>query len=185
MTEALPPWHMWGSTQTVRITPVGGTTVERSLQIARINYRRPDVWRFFVAGSVVGAGIASDQITVRMYFDLILGVGRSVFDTSTELLSTNTQWVPLIWTLPALQNLAAIDKKWTTETSTPSLSTGVVQLMRWFPAQDVQCKARVQVTSETTEPELTLEATAFFAPSTHLRPDWFSGRFQGEERGGT
>lgn len=187
---ALAPWHMWGATQVVRLTPVAGDNVQASLQLLRVNYKRPETWSFFFGASLYGAGTLSDALTVRVAIDVITGVGRSVFNTENQFLAGFPQFVTFFWNLAGGQNLTNVARKWTTTGSRVHLDdTDATDTVRpeWIVAEQLQAKARIFVVAETTEPELKVEVTGFVAPRTHVRPEWFddNNMFRGQETGGT
>lgn len=184
----LAPWHMWGGTQRVDITPAAGVTTNASLQLAKVSYKRPETWSFFFGVSLLGQGDSSDTLAIRVYIDIILGVGRSSFQAANQDLASFPQFARFGWNLVAPYNLGAIPKKWTTVGSRVQLddldATDTTR-PEWLVAQDIQATARLGVTAETTEPTITAEVSAFFAPRSHVRPDWFREEFRGHETGGT
>jgi hypothetical protein len=158
----IPPWHLWGSLQTIAIP--GATPSQPTTQLAKIEYHRPDTWSFFFWANLPQL-ISNPTIDVR--FDLTFGVGRSVVK------------VPGF----ALLRAAFGTPAWTTGVP----STGVVdpitaaitsQLLDRIPAQDIQCQATVLNSPPTGTPAI--ELGAFFSPFHHSRPDWFAG-IMGEE----
>jgi hypothetical protein len=58
--------------------------------------------------------------------------------------------------------------------------------IEWLPAQDIQCYARASLGPVGTAD---IEVSAWFAPRSHVRPDWFretdESRFRGGEVDGT
>jgi hypothetical protein len=63
--------------------------------------------------------------------------------------------------------------------STPLVLTPPVE---WLPAQDIQCTVRAGLQNVGTA---TVEVTSWFAPRSHVRPDWFNEQFLGGETNGT
>jgi len=189
-----PPWHMWGSTQILEAssTPAFGGITSR--QLAKIQYKRPETWSFFFGARILAATVpAGVTLGIHVAFDLIIGVGRTMFDTTAGGLAIGstipafakfrfTTTVPLV---PVLNQ-----PKWRTtgesavfDDSTPLVLPPPIE---WFPAQDIQCSARVQLQSVGTAK---VEVTSWFAPRSHVRPDWFreldAAQFRGAETDGT
>jgi hypothetical protein len=202
------PWHMWGSSQHVRVTQAtAGGTYAASVQLARINYRRPDTWRFWLAARLLPSAIvpAPGPLAVEIQFHLIVGVGRTMYQTElppqpgvglgTGYFGQFVYVVPAGFT-PGGDN--ANNRKWTTRVHTPPLDDNTptsYELCDEFPAQDIQCQGSVFLGAAPAGYTLNAELTAWFAPNVHMRPDWWTslheesagnaGRFLGTERGGT
>lgn len=207
----LPPWHMWGTSVAVPVrTPGGGLAGSASsAQLARINYRRPETWSFLLTARILdlrdtsGAPDPADTLLVQVTFFVQIGVGRSVFITPQPNLAAGFFSVPqtpfgqFIWrAIP--QNVAPenipYNPRWVTETfgspQDDSQEIDTRSACRWFPAQDIQAGAIIGINAQ--DPwEATVEVGAYFAPRTHVRPDWYddkqvpAGRFTGDEKRGT
>jgi hypothetical protein len=167
MSGELAPWHMWGTSETMALS---GTAAEfKGKQLVKINYARPENWRFFLAVQLDTPLAALD--TLEIDFDLIIGVGRS----NVQILNF------AVFTFAGPVGSGTI--LWRTKDTSPEANELVV-------AQDVQMSARMRGSFD---PALTkiATATAFFAPNVHIRPEWFSSdpddvaRFRGDENGGT
>jgi len=195
----MPPWHMWGNTVTATVeTPpagagalVGGANV----QLFKIAYRRPETWSFFIAGRLLTGNVSDVDIQVIAQINLMPGVGRTMFDTlgvfGASTAFVEFRWLVVAGVLPGTGNV----RKWTTQADTPlldDLTATSRQLIQWIPAQDIQAQFRLALVL--TAPSLvtnsaTVEITAWMAPRTHIRPDWFSDedqtQFLGSETGGT
>lgn len=202
-----PPWHMWGTSEQLSVEiPAGpGVATMPTLhrQLARVSYRRPETWSFFVAGELVD-GVAPDQnMTLIAQVALMCGVGRDHYDTSPlgqAVPGANQTWIEFVWFVPGPggvtpQNLAT-RKKWTTSAPTPPLDDTVAgsgQIMTSFPAQDIQIQAQFAMTLAAPGAILnraTVKLTCFLAPLSHVRPDWLriegpeQSQFLGAETGG-
>jgi hypothetical protein len=158
---ALPPWHMWGTSQTLALD--GALAEFKSQQLVKVNYARPENWRFLFAAQLDSVLVGGDTLDVLV--DLIVGLGRSFVS------------LPVFWTHhfagPANPGLIV----WDTKDTSPALNQLIV-------AQDIQCSARLRGSFN---PALTkrLTISAFFCPNVHIRPEWFAGQFRGNEDGGT
>lgn len=183
---ALAPWHMWGTTErlTVSSGAVGpaNNTVAGS-QLARVSYKRPETWSFLFTGRLVSGDVGLSQTTsVFALFDVFIGVGRSVLDTSKVPAGTpanlnafcKMRWQVPTGTIPGQQNN---NKKYATEVSGPPLDDSAattLQTIRWFPAENISCQAKLVMTGGDPGISVTAEVGAYFAPRAHMRPDWFA-----------
>jgi len=200
-TSPVAPWHMWGSSKTITLVQgAAGSATAQTLQLGRVNYRRPETWSFFMAARLVdgttNAGPANEDLEVN--FQIIVGVGRSVLRTQEQ---GQNGWVRMLWSIPPavhpggnLNNL-----KYTTVANSVPLQDGVAtstEKLEWIVAQDIQCYAQVAFLRVPPGNSVTVEVTSFFAPRVHVRPDWFTeagedievneaAKYLGTERGGT
>lgn len=192
------PWHMWGTTKTVTLTQGTGTNVATT-QIARVNYRRADTWRFFFGGKLYMATTDVANVVVRARVDLILGVGRSNFPTE-QVGVTDIGFATFQWNVPAGSLPGALQTavKYTSKVRTPLLDDSDAtsyQEIDLITAQDIQAGGRISIVAASVGTQVSVQLSAFFAPNVHVRPDWFwedvsekamnARRFTGAEVGGT
>jgi hypothetical protein len=196
-----PPWHMWGSGVLIHGVQVAGGNTLTSAQVARANYRRPDTWRFWLGARLIGGtpntGGAANYY--RVNFTLQLGVGRSIFVTPapprvgiayTDQFFAQFRFEVLVGETPGNQG---DNIKWATSVRTPLINDGDATswtLVDHLVAQDIQCQATLHMESAPVGYQVDAEATAFFAPNVHLRPDWSVDgpdtlAFRGGELGGS
>lgn len=196
MSFPLAPWHMWGTS--VRSTVVSGATGPANAtvvtsQLAKINYKRPENWRFLFWGRLLGGTAGTSATTsVHALFDVFLGVGRSVLDTQKDILGTPAnfnafaqfRWNVAPLTVPGQQNN---NIKYASAVSSPPLddSTSATTIIDHLTAEDISCRVRLVMSSGDPGVEVQAELGAFFAPNVHIRPDWFSERYLGGEQKGT
>lgn len=190
------PWHMWGSSVILDGTRGTGITYV-SNQVARINYKRPENWRFWFGARLVGGDPAAGPLptAVIVVFNLILGVGRSAFDTRQAVL-TSGNFTQFTWLVPvgSIPGSTQYNVKYRTTVTTPptddnNLITSVTEVDH-FVAEDIQCEASMAIAVGAPGDRVVAEATAFFAPNVHVRPDWFRDKadatcFRGAEFGGS
>lgn len=197
---AQPPWHMWGNTETFHIS--AGTPEQINLiqgrQLARVAYKRPETWQWLflarlIQGPVAGVG---GSYEMRIDFDVTVGIGRS---SVTMPSFDRLQWT---WT-GAVGPAPTAFPIWTTSTISPPPLYAFVdgapdpagqatRVIDKLVAQDIQVSVRVQFTAidEPTGPGIAdVEVSAYFAPKTHVRPDWYmnavpESTFPGDEIGG-
>lgn len=187
---AMPPWHLWGTTQRISLTTnVAGDATGGSIQIARINYKRPETWSFFFGVTLIGDAPLNTQVGVSL--DLIIGVGRSVFRFPDGVrgfgVGQQSSFCRFVWQ-PVATGIWENNPRWTTQTlgSPFDDAAPTVQVpLQWFPAQDIQASSSMVVAAAAGPVTVDAEITAYFAPRTHVRPDWFIEHFLGNELGGT
>lgn len=201
MSPSLPfvPWHMWGTT--VQMSPVYRPAaapqeqIQASQQILRINYKRPDTWSFWLGAKIVGGTISAVATNVRCLVHLNIGLGRSSFETKQDPYDIGQfgfhvfNWVIGPGAQPGSTNN---NTKYTTVVRSPPNQDDMPPddtrfLIDRFPAQDIQCWADASVMAADVGTRIDLEVSAYFAPMTHVRPDWFNeeNQFPGAETGGT
>lgn len=201
----MPPWHMWGNSQVVRTTMTGGIFTggaAATVQLAKIQYRRPETWRFVFFSRIIEATAINPDENIIVDFDVIVGVGR-----------TNFTLGPLVAPTPGLmfsqpQRTRGFVRHWYVSGAGPLFLYG--ELYKWsshglsppvndqdaftqrandlLTAQDIQVNARVGGVSEFgSNNPVVIEVGCFFAPNAHVRPDWFNdvNQFLGGETGGT
>lgn len=173
---APPPWHMWGNSKVIDVTSAGASGQGVTQQIARVNYKRPETWRyFFVAETLSGNSTAGG--TVIVVLNASLGVGQAVVQ------------VPLAtfkFTVGAGAIVPAI--KFSNHFVGPpndDTAAAVENVMNHFVAQDIQAQVQVVYQSGVGD-TVKVRTTVFFAPEGHVRPEWFANeqKFTGGEAGG-
>lgn len=184
------PWHMWGTTKLLEPNADFGGGNTASTQMVRINYKRPETWSFFFGGQLLAASTPAANQDVILLFDLIIGAGRTLYNTEAQgNILTVPGFARMVWRVvpPYVPSADITNRKYTTVASGPPLDDTVVSAgptIEWVPGQDIQvnCRARVSGPAGSTA---TVEATAWFAPRSHIRPEWFSEEYRGGEIGGT
>lgn len=191
------PWHMWGASRTLTLPPTQAGAL--STQLAKISYKRPDTWTFLLTAKLVsGNEVLVNDLTVVALIDLMIGVGRSRLQTNQNIsvpavarqAFARFQWLVPVGSVPGTLGNS---NKYTTAVNTPPFDdndANSFQVMREFPAQDIQVEATVAKIAAQPGQNVTVEVGAYFAPRTHFRPDWLRGpgehfRFLGGEVGGT
>jgi hypothetical protein len=191
--HSVEPWHMWGSSQVVVVPDVSdGTVFQQSAQLARIDYHRPETWHFLLGAELVQCPTpVVPNLLVIVQFQLVAGVGRSQLTIPATTNGFNTGFARFVWKFAATPIIPA-QVKWTTRVRTPILDEGPVtpepgEECDAFPAQSIQCNAQVvSVTSGgvvEADKRTIVNLHAYFAPKTHIRPDWFKDSFSGELEG--
>ena len=199
MSSPIAPWHMWGSSvqhastlQAVSPSPFDPQGETR--QIARVSYKRPDSWTFLFGLVLTRAPdlVAATNVTIRVDFDITVGVGRASMTLANGAVDgRGFGRLEILYTTPVTQRRPFAT--WTTVVRTPPVEgpqgAPLRQVIDRFPAEDIQCSARIFGTSGAPllGTAFEVEVHAYFAPSTHVRPDWYgeSAPFRGNETGGT
>ena len=195
------PWHMWGSSQQVSLTQtVAGGAPAQTMQLARVNYRRPETWSFWLAARLTGGDVnpGPGALVVEANVQVLFGVGRSIFRSEDQ---GQFGFARFLWSLPALVSPGGNlnNNKYTTRVNSVVLNdvdATSFQPIDHIVAQDIQCWATFSILSVPVGNSVSAELTAFFAPRVHVRPDWFTElgedvevneaiKYLGTERGGT
>lgn len=180
----MQPWLMWGSTQNPVFIPTGapGVATPQGVQLARVDYGRPESWTFLLAAQVKqftrDFGVVTADVLVD--FDLTIGLGRSAY--------TLESFAQFAWTGILPNTGTALI--WTTEARSPGFNSADVleHIVKEFPAQSINVGVRVTATTSgaAVNPKINMEISAAFSPRTHVRPEWFKeGTFKGGEQNGT
>lgn len=181
----VPPWHLWGSTQSAKIIGIGtpidpaGVTTP---QIVNIDYHYPIAWNFFLSARV--SQFTNSPAQLQVQFDLQIGVGRSntlienfwrIFWRGGFGLDNALRWTTQVQAPPS-------DDLPPPQPTTPPEPTFCDQIV----AQSLQLKANVSATpfGGTVNDSIVVDVSAYFAPVSHIRPGWFRGNFNGGELDG-
>lgn len=169
-SSALEPWHMWGGS--VNVT--ANVNALASQQILRINYARPETWRFFYAIQLPNG--TPNLSTIIVVLKMSAGIGRSVITMPQGAPGTG-QFYLASETIG--QNLAP--------------GTGVIRSRAYPPdftgandtthpietivAQDLQVWAEVSCNAggNGTIVQVSMQC----APNVHIRPEWYRKELQG------
>jgi hypothetical protein len=173
----LPPWHLWGNSMTILVpkSGVGSGVAESTQQLVRVSYARPESWQFLLEARLVGVPEPVTPAVITVVFDLVVGIGRS-----QTTLGTFGAFL-FSFSGPSSPNGA---HKYVTEVPSPlrndldATSTGITTSI---VAQDIQLNARLAFIGGVPSPDAQVEVSAYFAPLSHVRPEWFNGQFRGEE----
>jgi len=175
----MQPWMMWGSDQIFDLVAPGA---ERTLQVGRIDYARPESWTFLLGLKVTqGSAPAPVAGTVDCSFDLLVGSGRSTLNLRN--------FVTFQVNIPNLTNAAVGPLLWATTAQTPQRTfppAGNEFTIDTFPAQSINASARILFTCIDPLARISCTASGYFSPRTHVRPEWFDkvAKYRGGEQGG-
>src|SRR5882672_3145644 len=82
--KGVPPWHMWGGTQSFEVRQQGGGAtplLPTPGQLCRLSYGRPESWHWLFAAKLIAGPdttAVGEHVTLIVHFDLTVGIGRSV-----------------------------------------------------------------------------------------------------------
>lgn len=201
---SLPPWHMWGNSVPLRVDSTGldpDHPVLNSQQVTRVSYKRPETFSFFLGGRLTSQVPMPGAAFVAIVFNVFTGAGRSNFQTKQPVPVApaspfNQQgFCKLLWSLGIGDIPANAPVKYTSRVPTPLLDDRdplSAQQIEWIAAQDIQVTAQL-IVLPITVPSVVIyeaEAHAYFAPRTHIRPEWNAPGppellFRGDEIGGS
>jgi hypothetical protein len=208
LRSPLPPWHLWGNTQTL-IAPVetiGAFRAGSIQQLIKVSYKRPDTFHWLFSARLLSGPDNTATFFTRIFvrFNLTVGIGRSAI----QLVSVNTpfahrafeeytfQWGPIGTAFPREAQI------YSNQSTAPSRSFQAdgpsadgAQLTE-IVAQDIQLEAQILALTvagnvAAVGQPVAVEVSAQFAPQTHVRPDWYQERmppevsFAGAEVGGS
>jgi len=183
-----PPWHLWGDTKNVIVENSSGVTVNYvTQQLAKVSYGRPETWDFMFAARIINFEPDDTAGEIDVAFDVTIGVGRS----HLEMPGFETfmwTWTSAPSPLNQVKYSAEVYGPVRTDIPIPPATTIPSNVISEITAQDIQVQARVAYTGGTIVPKrATVEVTAFFAPRSHIRPEWFqdTNQFRGGEQDGT
>ena len=182
LAGAMAPWHLWGSTERNTVSVPSGTTslAQQQHQLCRIAYKRPDSWRFLLGLKLTQSSplVSLNTTAITAAFDLTIGLGRSSI--------TIAQFAVLGFSWPAADTAPLNITRWCTSVSAGLriASDLIPNIVDQFPAQDIQVSVTIAMLALTAPASLGYEVSAYFAPQTHIRPDWLNIDASPEEQFG-
>jgi len=170
------PWHLWGSSQSVTLSFQLASSARQ--QLAQVRYGRPDNWQFMLAARLLG-GQSTAAVQVVVQYDLTIGVGRSVM--------TLPNWHHFTFNVP-IGPIAPV-QKWVSQVQPPIVDDSkpavITAPCSAITAETVIIEATVFSTFGFVNDICQVQFDAQLSPSTHVRPEWYSGKFPGREDHGT
>jgi hypothetical protein len=183
-----PPWHMWGTTQQLILRGgIGTGLITFTQQLTRVAYKRPETWHWLFVARLISAPDAGggEVASINIFFNVQVGLGRSMF--------TLAGFEHFQWGWAAAPAPLADALRWSTVGRRPPRTTPDVEAfdVQELVAQDIQVSADCVFASTIAgNPDATVEVGAFWAPKTHVRPDWLQldvqpeAQFPGQETAG-
>jgi hypothetical protein len=173
---AQPPWHLWGNSLAVEVPFSVAILSTITSQVIKVSYARPESFNFLLSAQLVKIPEPANPGQIRVRWDLTIGLGRSrvTLETFEQYLFT--------WTGPTNPTGEA---KWTTQVAAPLREDGVsttASVIDHIVAEDIQLNARVDWGGAGPFSETAIvQLNAYFAPISHIRPEWYEGKFRGGE----
>lgn len=183
-----------------------------TVPLARIAYKRPESWRFiFSAELLIAPGFVLPGDTyVQVNHNVTTGIGRTIFSSAGlrninyDTLGPEDAFVKFQWARAGASSFQYGLRKWTTKALSPPLLENLPPLVN-PPTTETEVIVGQDIFVETSVaavmaggfiPEIKVKVGAFFAPQTHIRPDWYRNvpgkqsdaegvQFQGNEFAGT
>jgi hypothetical protein len=176
---------MWGGLANVQastLTPAFGYSTTQ--QLCRVEYHRPESWRFMFFARLLASENHSPAI-FQVDFNIIPGVGRGSLNFKPF---ERYRFKLPIGSLDPTVNY----EKWSTsvigpvrdETLPDPPDVPQPNVVDSFVAQDVQVSFTATVILTVPGDTLQAEVGCLLAPWHHARPDWQMRNFAGEELGG-
>lgn len=186
--SGIAPWHMWGNTQTIQTAQTGGSGVASAPgigQMLRINYRRPDTWHWILSGVLLeapAAALPGSGAQIDLFWDLTIGIGRAamVLEGIEHFRwdYNNPNPTPLGQAF-RLTTSSFVGNR--TESQQGIVHTTGLTSIDELVFQDAQLTSRLILTTTGNGFSAKVEASAQFAPKTHIRPEWHDKRYPGGE----
>lgn len=185
------PWHQWGSSQTAIMLGLGGVSAPQGVpanQIVQVEYKYPVTWSFNIACRVSYQDPAGAPALNAVFVDLFCqwGVGRSNFrmDPFARFGFSAVQMQSAILSQRVADSVQLEPLDPFTSFDPPAPFQPAPNILRTLSAQSIQMGAVLYSTgAQTAGSTIVAEVTAYVAPMTHVRPEWFAGRL-GPELGG-
>jgi len=163
----IPPWHLWGNQLTIDMTSTGTAFDLVSSQLAKVSYGRPETWSFLFWVQVLSNNNPSVGGVLQARFNLVVGTGRTAITLPDFVIFLYSPLLPIGGQNPRY-TMSATD----TESN----------LVTDFPAEDIQLNVNSIITGGApVGTHIVLNVGAAFAPKSHIRPEWYEGKFRGGE----
>jgi hypothetical protein len=178
---------LWGNTQRKEVaagTPALLQPISQTL--LHIEYHRPETWHWLFSARIVGGGAATvgaEVASLAVNFEVITGIGRS------RIKMPFFEGMNFIWTggnpVPPSTVVLYTSKTFQARTFPFVLPLGAEGTIDQLVGEDINVEATLNyITDVVAAPPLLVELSGMMAPKNHIRPDWFSEEYNGNERGG-
>lgn len=179
---AIPPWHMWGGLVNFNAqTTTPAFTYTAQQQVCRVEYHRPESWRFLFFARVLASASHSPMI-LTIDFGLIPGVGRG--SVNVKPFERFVYKLPIGQLVPGTNYekfSGSVNGPVRDDTAATPADPPTPNVIDTFTAQDVQVSASVAVNLTVPGDYCQVEVGCLLAPWHHARPDWQMRDFAGEE----
>lgn len=166
MSQGIPPWQMWGSTQTVNVPGKG--SVVKVPQLSSLVFDRPNTFSFFFFAQILGIAGVLPGNAMRVAVRINFGLGR---DTATFENFAVLEWTAAEIVIPNEPRVCS-----SVELAPNRVGRVSPNVIEWLPAQQIQVDADAffegSVPGNTSQVKVLVGA--YIAPFTHVRADWFA-----------
>lgn len=203
LREGIPPWHLWGNSIPLvndsGIDPSSSANTITTTQLIRASYKRPETWHWLFVATLLELPVglpAATRVRIGVGFHLTIGIGRSQIQMPFFEVF---EWQ---WQTPGgptnMQLRSAQAPQWprynagTGGIFAPDPREPGPNIITEIVAQDIQLSGTLTVgtTPNFQGIPVRVQLDAYFAPKTHVRPDWYLEKtppeavFAGAEIGG-
>ena len=164
MQNGIPPWQMWGSTQTVDVR--GNGSVSKVPQMTSLNFDRPDTFSFFFFAQILQINGAPPPNAFRVAIRVNFGLGR---DTTTFENFCILEWAnaDLFDLTPRICSSTQLRENYVGRSSP--------NIVEWIPAQTINVDADAFYEGNINNASITkVLVGSYIAPRSHVRADWFA-----------
>jgi hypothetical protein len=177
--------------------PLQPFTARTTRQLVRVDYRRPETWRFLLYARLLSTSAEPGDLQnalVFVTFAVSLGLGRSMSRLPQFQLFqwgwSNSSNSPFFLTnfeadAQAARNPILCDFAYGAPLIDDRRSGGSVsepKEIRHVVAESINVAATVNLASDFSH-QMQIEVGAYFSPQTHVRPEWNSRVYSGGENG--
>ncbi len=156
--------RLWGATQIITIPPNVNPVDTFTMQLANVEYGRPDTWRFFLAVDVLEY---NQTLTGSLQVDFIVSIGLGRANVQTKPF-TRFFWSSAQLTQGVnLSQFRTTTKQTLTDTGGDPPESLYAPECELIPAQSIQCQV-IASAPQGTSGNVVLACSAFFAPNMHL-----------------
>lgn len=179
----IKPWHLWGGDAAFDIGGDSPASIQGTTQIARVNYGRPETWRFLAFAqldALPNPPAPQANAPLVVIYNLTIGVGRTVLQLPAVILGFGQGSTTLAQGQVAYGQVIPSQGQ-LVQAQDGSAIAAVSSNSETFVASDIQ----VNVTAEwliIPAPSARVRCSVLFAPNVHVRPEWFERRFPGDEQ---
>jgi len=167
-TEGRAPWILWGQTTSMPVLGGAPGVIPRSTQqLTQIRYGRPESWRFFLQAKVVQVNGSAGNALFFLNWNLTFGLGRG---TTSLKQFCQMSWTPVEFVTGSTA-IRAVTSVELPQENAGRLSDNVIDTLT-FETLQVDVDGSFDAANTVAAGSM-IELTSFWAPVTHIRPEWY------------